>query len=104
MRRTSRCDGNLLSPDRRRRAFVVLQERYRASERLACRVVGQHPSTQRHASKVTGINEAKLRHCLRGIAAEQIRWARLMAYRLVRRKGSGINHKRGQWIWREEGQ
>jgi putative transposase len=27
---------------------VVLRERYRASERLVCRVVGQHRSTQRH--------------------------------------------------------
>lgn len=34
-------DGNLLSPERRRGAVVVLQQRCQASERLACLVVGQ---------------------------------------------------------------
>ena len=34
---------------------MVLQERYRASERLVCRVVGQHRSTQRHGGKVVSI-------------------------------------------------
>jgi DUF2075 family protein len=37
---------------------VVLQERYRASEQLVCRVVGQHRSTQRHAAKVA--NQARM--------------------------------------------
>ncbi len=97
------CRGKLLSPERRRRAVVVLQERYRASERLTCRVVGQHRSTQRHAGKVVDIEEAKLRHRLREIAAEHIRWGRRMAYRLVRREGWTVNHKRVQRLWREEG-
>ena len=65
VRRTLRCDGKLLSPERRRRAFVVLQEHYRASERLVCRVVGQHRSTQHHPGKVVSIEEEKLRHRLR---------------------------------------
>ncbi len=67
---------------------MVLQERFRASERLACRVVGQHRSTQRHSGKVVSIEEAKLRDRLREIAAEYIRWGRRVAYRL---------------LWREEG-
>ena len=66
--------GTPLSPENRRRAVAVLQERYRASERLACRVVGEHRSTQCNASKVTGIEAAKLRHLLREIAAEHTRW------------------------------
>ena len=69
MRRTLRCDGKLLSPERRRRAVVVLQERYRASERLVYRVVGQHRSTQRHGGKDVSIAEGKLRQRLRDIAA-----------------------------------
>ena len=68
-----RCDGKLLSPERRRRAVTVLQERYRASERQVCRVVGQHRSTQRRPSKVVSIEEEKLRRRLREIAAEHIR-------------------------------
>jgi transposase InsO family protein len=59
---------------------MVLLERYRASERLVCRVVGQQRSTQRHNGKVVDLEEAKLRHRLREIAAEHIRWGRRMAY------------------------
>ena len=62
---------------------MVLQERYRASERLVCRVVGQNRSTQRHPAKVVSIEEGKLRHRLREIAAEHIRWGRRMAYMAV---------------------
>jgi putative transposase len=112
VRRTLRCDGKLLSPERRRRTVVTLQERYRASERLVCRVVGQHRSIQRHGGKVTGIEEAKLRLRLREIAvalqsapcgATHIRWGRRMAYRLLRREGWLVNHKRVHRLWREEG-
>ena len=81
---------------------MVLQERYRASERFICRVVGQHRSTQRHPVKVVDLEETKLRHRLRDIAAEHIRWGRRMAYRLLRREGWTVNHKRVQRLWREE--
>ncbi|QNG27089.1 transposase [Synechococcus sp. HK01-R] len=76
---------------------------FRVSERLACRVVGQHCSTQRHAIKVVDIEEAKLRRGLREIAAEHIRWGRRMAYRLLRREGWLENHKRVHRLWSEEG-
>ena len=82
---------------------MVLKERYRASERLVCRVVGQHRSTQRHPAKVVDPEEAKLRHQFREIAEEHIRWGRRMAYRLLRREGWTVNHKRVQRLWREEG-
>jgi len=95
--------GKLLSPERRRRAVVVLQERYRASERLVCRVVGQHRSTQRYSGKAIDLEEAKLRHRLREIAADHIRWGRRMAYRLLRREGWTVNNKRVRRLWREEG-
>jgi len=54
---------------------VALLARFRVSERFACRVVGQHRSTQRHGGRVVAIEEAKLRRRLREIAAEHIRWA-----------------------------
>jgi transposase-like protein len=47
--------------------------------------------------------EAELRHRLREIAAEHIRWGRRMAYRLLRREGWRVNHKRVHLLWREEG-
>ena len=66
-------------------------------------MAGQHRSTQRHGVKVVDIEEAKLRQRLREIAAEYIRWGRRMAYRLLRREGWTVNHKRVQRLWREEG-
>jgi putative transposase len=65
--------------------------------------VGQNRSTQRHPAQVVSIEEGKLRHRLREIAAEHIRWGRRMAYRLLRREGWSVNHKRVQRLWREEG-
>ena len=56
------------------------------SERFACRVVGQHRSTQRHSIKVVDFEEAKLRRRLRENAAEHIRGARRMAFRLLKRE------------------
>ena len=90
-------------PERRRRAALVRPERYRASERQVCRVVGQHRSTQRHPAKVISIEKAKLRHRLWEIASEHIRWGRRMAYRLLRREGWTVNHTRVQRLWHEEG-
>ena len=48
---------------------MVLEQRYRASERLGCRVCGQHRSTQRHPTKVVSFEEEKLRCRLRDIQA-----------------------------------
>jgi len=76
---------------------------FRVSERFACPVVGQHRSTQRHGGRLVDIEEAKLRRRLREIAAEHIRWGRRMAYRLLRREGWLVNHKRGHRLWCEEG-
>jgi len=45
--------------------------------------VGQHRSTHRHGGKVINLEGDKLRHRLREIAAEHIRWGLRMAYRLL---------------------
>lgn len=42
--------GEILSAARRREAVDYLVERYRISERRACRLVGQHRSTQRYGT------------------------------------------------------
>jgi putative transposase len=66
-------------------------------------VVGQHRNTQPHPGKVVSIEETKLLCRIREIAAEHIRWGRRMAYRLLRREGWAVNHKRVHRLWREEG-
>jgi len=67
--------------------------------------VGQHRSTHRHPAKAVSIEKGKLRHRLREIAvallsapcgATHIRWGRRMAYRVLRREGWSVNHKRVQ--------
>jgi putative transposase len=97
------CRVNIPSPERRRRAVNVLQDRYRASQRLVCRVAEQHRSTLRHAGKVVDIEENKLRQRLWEIAAGHIRWGRRMAHRLLRREGLTVNLKWVQRLWREAG-
>jgi putative transposase len=65
--------------------------------------VGQHRSTQRHIGKVAGLEEAKRLLPLREIAAEHIGWSRRVPYRVLKRKGWTVNHKRVHRLWREEG-
>jgi len=103
VRRTLRCDGKLLSPERRRRAVVILQDRFRASQRRACRLAGQNRSTQRRPVPVADIEEHKLRQRIRELARRHIRWGRRLVYGRLRIEGWSVNHKRVQRIWREEG-
>ena len=48
---------------------TVQQERYRVSERQACRVMGQHRTTQRHRGKVVDLKEDQLHHRLHQVWA-----------------------------------
>ena len=50
----------MVTPDRRRRAVVVLQGRFGVSQRRACRVVGQHRSTQRRPLRAMPAADVKL--------------------------------------------
>jgi putative transposase len=80
----------------------MLRDRLDVSERWACRVVGQHRSTQRYAPAVAGDDDA-LRARLRVISAERPRWGYRRAHTLLREGGWGVNRKRVQRLWREEG-
>jgi putative transposase len=65
--------------------------------------VGQHSSSQRNVGKDVDLEQAKLRHRLREIASEHIRWGRRMAHRLLRQEGWTVNHMRVNRLWHEEG-
>jgi hypothetical protein len=73
------------------------------SERFACRVTGQHRTTQRHrrASETLADRDAALRAWLRQWAKQHPRFRR--AYHAARAEGWVVNHKRLQRLWREEG-
>ena len=80
----------------------MLRDRLGVSERWACRVVGQHRSTQRHESK-TAADDAALRAELRKFSKERPRWGYRRAHHRLREDGWEVNRKRVQRLWREEG-
>lgn len=93
----------MVTPDRRRRAVVVLQERFGVSQRRACRVVGQHRSTQRRPARPEPTEDEKLRRRLREFARRHPRLGWRKAHDVVRREGWTVNHKRLRRLWRDEG-
>jgi putative transposase len=80
----------------------MLRDRLGASERWACRVVGQHRSTQRREPVLAGDDEA-LRAALRAVAAKRPRWGYRRAHARLLEDGWVLNRKRVQRMWREEG-
>jgi len=82
---------------------MVLQERFRPSQRRACLLVGQNRTSQRRPVPVEAIEEQKLRRRIRELARRHVRWGRRLVYRRLRLDGWNVNHKRVQRIWREEG-
>ncbi|MGH2968382.1 MAG: IS3 family transposase [Solirubrobacteraceae bacterium] len=95
--------GKLVSPARRRAAVAMLRDRLDVSERWACRVLGQHRSTQRHAPPAPAADDGELRVLLRELAARKPRWGYRRAHAHLRENGRQINRKRVQRVWREEG-
>ena len=82
---------------------MVLQDRFRVSQRRACRLAGQNRSTQRHPAPLATIEEEKLRRRILQLARRHVRWGRRLVYHRLRIEGWSVNHKRVQRIWREEG-
>jgi transposase InsO family protein len=75
------------------------------SERFACRVTGQHRTTQRHqpANSTPVDPDAALRQWLRDYAKAHPRWGHRRAYHDARGEGWLVNHKKVQRLWRDEG-
>ena len=81
----------------------MLQTRFGVSQRRACRVAGQHRSTQRLVAPPPPDDEAALREFLRAFSRERPRWGWRRAAKAARRDGWRVNDKRIQRLWREEG-
>lgn len=81
----------------------MLQTRFGVSERRACRVVGQHRSTQRLEPPAPTDDDAELREWLRAFSVERPRWGWRRAAKALRREDRKINYKRVQRLWREKG-
>jgi putative transposase len=91
-----------VSPARRRDAVRFLVNRRRVSERRACRVVGQHRSTQRYAA-MPAEYELRLVARMNEIAAEHPRWGYRRAWSVLRSEGWRVNRKRIERLWRLDG-
>jgi len=66
-------------------------------------VVGQHRSTQRLPPPVVSDEEQFLRGYLRDFSKNRPRWGWRRAAKQLRREGFGVNNKRIQRLWRDEG-
>ncbi|MEZ5252700.1 MAG: IS3 family transposase [Microthrixaceae bacterium] len=95
--------GKLLTPNRKRAAVSRLRDRFGVSERRACRVVGQHRSTQRLDPPPISDDERQLREFLRAFSTERPRWGWRRAAKAARKAGWQVNDKRIRRLWREEG-
>jgi len=93
----------MVTPDRRHRAVSVLVERFGVSQRRACKVVGQHRTTQRRPPRPEPPEDAKLRSRLRRFARNHLRMGWRKAHIVVRREGWCVNHKKLRRLWNKEG-
>jgi putative transposase len=91
-----------VSPARRQRAAAHLQRVLGVSERWACRLVGQHRSTQRHQPMEPDRDRA-LRQQLRAFSRAHPRWGYRRAHAELRQGGWTVNRKAVQRLWRDEG-
>lgn len=92
----------MVSPARRRDAVAHLVRRFKVSERRACRVIGQHRSTQRYRAIVPE-QERRLAAEMNKLAATHPRWGYRRVYQLLREAGWEVNRKRVERLWRLEG-
>ena len=76
--------------------------KFDVSERLACRVLGQHRSTQRKAPKGRA-DDAALTADIVALATEYGRYGYRRITALLRAAGWAVNVKRVERIWRREG-
>jgi putative transposase len=81
----------------------MLRDRLHVSERRACRLAGQHRSTQRHEPPAPTAEDRDLRAELRRIARRKPRWGYRRVHGHLRENGHVVNRKRVQRLWREEG-
>jgi putative transposase len=79
----------------------MLQQRLEISQRRACRIVGQHRSTQCHAPAETDPDRG-LRARLRRFARAHPRCGYRRAHAVLVREGYCLNRKKVKRLWREE--
>ena len=92
----------MVSPARRRDAVAYLVRRHPVSERRACRLVGQHRSTQRYRPMAPDY-ELRLVKRMNELAERHPRYGYRRIWALLRSEGWEVNRKRIERLWRLEG-
>ena len=82
--------------------MVHVRQKFGASERRACEVLGQTRSTQRRQMRPRGDEEA-LRGDVVKLASRYGRYGYRRVTGLLQAEGWRVNHKRVERIWRQEG-
>jgi putative transposase len=91
-----------LSPARRRRCVDHVVAKFSVSERFACKVLGQHRSTQRKKPQGRPDEEALTADIIR-LASRYGRYGYRRITAMLRSEGWTVNAKRVERIWRREG-
>ncbi|WP_188855052.1 IS3 family transposase [Aureimonas glaciei] len=94
--------GKLVSPARRRQCIDHAVMKFGVSERLACRVLGQHRSTQRKVPRGR-LDDAALTADIVELATRYGRYGYRRITALLQEAGWLVNRKRVERIWRQEG-
>ena len=94
--------GKLLSPARRRACIDHVRRKFHVSERFACRVLGQHRSTQRKTPRGRADEDALTADIIE-LASRYGRYGYRRITALLREAGWPVNVKRVERIWRREG-
>ncbi|WP_299845300.1 IS3 family transposase [uncultured Jannaschia sp.] len=94
--------GKLLSPARRRACVDHVRQKFSVSERIACRVLGQHRSTQRKIPRGRADDDALTADII-ALASQYGRYGYRRIAAMLRDAGWAVNVKRVERIWRREG-
>ena len=94
--------GKLLGPSRRRQCIDHVCDRLGVSERRACRVLGQHRSTQHRIPRGRD-DEDRLVADMIELARQHGRYGYRRIAALLRDAGWQVNDKRALRLWRREG-
>ena len=90
-----------LSPALRRACIEHVVAEHGVSERMACRVLGQHRSTQK--IPMTSDDETALTADIVALAIQYGRYGYRRVTAMLRQAGWMVNLKRVERIWRQEG-
>ena len=93
--------GKLLSPARRRACVEHVRQKFGVSERFACRVLGQHRSTQRKMPRGRADEDALTADII-ALDSQHGRYGYRRITALLRAAGWAVNLKRVARIWRRD--